>query len=173
MEEATLGGGCFWCLEAIFKNVKGVETVYPGYAGGHTVNPSYEQVCTGTTGHAEVIRVIYNPDIISYETLLKIFFAIHDPTTKNRQGNDIGTQYRSVIFYHNQEQKETGEKVLKEMQQYYDKPIVTEIQELKNFFPAEKYHWNYYEKHPEQAYCQMVISPKVAKFKKQFLKYLK
>ncbi|WP_456406618.1 peptide-methionine (S)-S-oxide reductase MsrA [Caldithrix abyssi] len=175
LEKATLGGGCFWCLEAIYQRVKGVESVISGYAGGNVENPTYEAVCTGTTGHAEVVQITFNPDIISYEDILNIFWQIHDPTQLNRQGNDIGTQYRSVIFYHNDEQKQTAlaskEQLKKE--QVYQKPIVTEISPLDKFYAAEKYHQNYFNNNPSQTYCQLVIAPKLKKFKKSFTEYLK
>ncbi len=174
-ETAVLGGGCFWCVEAVFKRVKGVMETYPGYAGGTTEKPTYKQVCTGETGHAEVVKIVFDPEEISYETLLNIFFAVHDPTTLNRQGNDVGTQYRSVIFYRNEQQKQIAEKVIKEITQkrIYEKPIVTEIVPLRKFYPAEAYHKDYYDKNPEQGYCQFVISPKVNKFRKRFSEYLK
>ncbi len=172
-ETAYLGGGCFWCIEAVFKDVKGVIETYPGYAGGHKENPTYKEVCTGETGHAEVVKISYDPNRISYETLLKIFFAVHDPTTLNRQGNDVGTQYRSLILYTTPTQKQIAEKVLKEAQKVYDKPIVTEIVSLEKFYPAEEYHKDYYQKNPNQGYCRFVISPKVNKFRKQFREYLK
>jgi len=175
MDTATFGSGCFWCTEAIFQQVSGVKKVISGYSGGHVVNPSYKEVCTGRTGHAEVIQVVYNPDEINYEELLEIFWKTHDPTTLNRQGNDIGTQYRSVIFYHNEEQREKAEYYKKELDTsgIYDQPIVTEISPYENFFEAEDYHQDYYSENPRQPYCTFVIQPKLEKFKKVFESKLK
>ena len=175
MEEITLGAGCFWCVETCFKELEGVIDVYPGYAGGKTLNPTYEQVCSGTTGHAEVARVVFNPAVISVNELLELFWWIHDPTQLNRQGNDIGTQYRSVIFYHNEAQKEIAAAYLKklEKEKVWDKPIVTELTELNNFYPAEQYHHDYFNQHPENQYCQFVVKPKVEKFRKVFKEKLK
>ncbi|MCX8112379.1 MAG: peptide-methionine (S)-S-oxide reductase MsrA [Bacteroidia bacterium] len=175
IEEATFGGGCFWCTEALFKQLKGVEEVYPGYAGGHVPNPTYEQVCTKTTGHAEVVRVRFRPDIIRYEQIVEYFFLTHDPTTPDRQGNDIGPQYRSVIFYHTPAQKEIAERVKSrlEAQKVFQAPIVTAIEPLRNFYPAESYHWDYFAKHPEQAYCRYVIAPKVQKAREKFKSLLR
>ncbi len=175
LEKATLGGGCFWCLEAVYQRVKGVEKVVSGYAGGHVKNPTYEQVCSDTTGHAEVVQITFDPQIISYEDILNIFWQIHDPTQLNRQGNDIGTQYRSVIFYHSEEQKQKAQlsKQNLEDEGIFSKTIVTEIVPLTNFYPAEQYHQNYFNNNPSQAYCQLVIAPKVKKFKKNFSEYLK
>ncbi|HEY8450335.1 MAG TPA: peptide-methionine (S)-S-oxide reductase MsrA [Bacillota bacterium] len=169
-ETATLGGGCFWCLEAVFRRLRGVDAVQSGYAGGHVPNPTYEQVCTGTTGHAEVVQITFDPHVISYRELLEVFFAIHDPTTPNRQGADVGPQYRSVIFYHSPEQKQIAEEVIADLerQRVWDAPIVTEIAPYTAFYPAEDYHRDYYERNPWQPYCQVVIAPKVAKFRKQF-----
>ncbi len=169
-ETATFGGGCFWCLEAIFSEIQGVKRVTSGFAGGHVSNPTYEQVVTGATGHAEVVHVDYDPAAISYLKLLEVFFSVHDPTTLNRQGNDIGTQYRSAIFFHNQEQKDLANKVIDRLNQdgIYDDPIVTEVTPLETFFPASDYHQNYFERNPHQGYCQMVIRPKVEKFRKAF-----
>ena len=169
-ETATFGAGCFWCVEAIFERVQGVESVQSGYAGGHVKNPTYEQVVRGGTGHAEVTRLTYNPDEISYEELLEVFWHTHNPTTLNRQGNDVGPQYRSSIFYHNEEQKEIAEKSLKktDASDLWDDPIVTEITELHNYSVAENYHQNYYENNPNAGYCSVVIAPKIAKFKKDF-----
>jgi len=169
-EKATLAGGCFWCLEAIYKKVKGVKEVIPGYSGGQTKNPTYEQVCSDTTGHAEVIQITFEPDVISYAEILKIFWQIHNPTTLNRQGHDIGSQYRSVIFYHNEEQKKIAEKSKKDLQDAntWSDPIVTEIVPYSEFYPAEEYHKNYFRNYPESGYCQLVVSPKVEKFKKTF-----
>ena len=167
-EIATLGGGCFWCLEAVYQEVEGVEKVISGYAGGHVDNPSYEAVCSGRTGHAEVVQVLFDPQATSYREILEIFFAIHDPTTLNRQGADVGTQYRSVIFYHDEGQKETAEAVIAEAQEAWDKPIVTELTPAEEFFEAEAYHQNYYRNNPYQGYCQMVVAPKLKKFRKTF-----
>ena len=173
--EATFGAGCFWCVEACFKELKGVSNVYPGYAGGHTLNPSYQQVCSGVTGHAEVARVEYDPTIISYSELLEVFWFVHNPTQLNRQGNDIGTQYRSVVFYHNESQKNEAEFYKKKLSQdhVWDEPIVTEVSEISNFFRAELYHENYFELNPQNMYCQSVVRPKVEKFKKVFSKKIK
>ncbi|HUF03574.1 MAG TPA: peptide-methionine (S)-S-oxide reductase MsrA [Aridibacter sp.] len=175
LETATLGGGCFWCTEAVFVALKGVEEVVSGYSGGHVENPSYQEVCTGSTGHAEVIQVRLDPEVISFKEVLQIFFATHDPTTLNRQGNDIGTQYRSVVFYHSDEQKETAEQVIEEIgnEAIYDDPIVTEVTEFSNFYPAEDYHRDYFENNPDQPYCSAVVAPKVAKFRKVFFDKLK
>ena len=169
-EKATLGGGCFWCTEAVFLELNGVEKVAPGYSGGHIKNPAYREVTTGRTGHAEVIQITYNPEIVSFSEILEVFFITHDPTTLNRQGNDIGTQYRSAIFYHTEEQKQTAEKVIAlfEEEKVYDDPIVTEVTPFETFYLAEDYHHNYFEKNPNQPYCQFVVAPKVEKFKKIF-----
>lgn len=168
---ATVGGGCFWCVEAAFLELRGVERVVSGYAGGRTKNPSYREVCDGDTGHAEVVQVTFDPSEISYRDLLGVFFGIHDPTTLNRQGADIGTQYRSVILYHSPEQQETAKQVIAELQQQgvWDDAIVTEIQPLTTFYPAEEYHQDYFAANPRQPYCQAVIAPKVAKFRKAYL----
>ncbi len=173
-EIATLGGGCFWCLEAVFEQLRGVRKVESGYSGGQLSDPSYERVCSGRTGHAEVVQVTFDPDEITYPEILDVFFATHDPTTLNRQGGDVGTQYRSVIFYHTPAQKEAAEKKIAELNaaQIWDAPIVTEIAPLKEFYRAEDYHQNYFQGHPTQPYCQGVISPKVAKFRKQFAERL-
>ena len=175
LQTISLGGGCFWCLEAVYDELKGVTNVVSGYAGGKVPNPSYEQVCTGMTGHAEVVQVTFNPDQISLRQILQVFFTIHDPTTLNRQGADIGTQYRSVIFYYTPEQKETAEQVLAELEaeNLWPNPIVTEISPLKQFYPAEGYHQEYYARNSEQAYCQFVIAPKVAKFRQKYMAQLK
>src|SRR5690625_449577 len=174
MEIMTVGGGCFWCTEAIFDKVQGVEKVIPGYSGGNAPGvPTYREVCSGLTGHAEVIQVHFDPNRISYKELLEIFMTSHDPTTLNRQGGDVGTQYRSVIFYHSPAQKEIAEKVIEKFEDSFENPIVTEIQPLKKFFEAEDYHQDYYENNPEQGYCQLVISPKIAKLKKQHADKLK
>lgn len=169
-DTAVFGGGCFWCTEAIFSRLHGVHSVYPGYAGGHTPNPSYEQVKSGTTGHAEVVRIVFDPGKISFGQLLEVFFRTHDPTTLNRQGADVGTQYRSVILYRNQEQKEVATKVREALDQagIWDQPMVTEVTPLDVFWVAEEYHHNYFARNPNQAYCQVVILPKVRKFKKLF-----
>jgi peptide-methionine (S)-S-oxide reductase len=174
VDTAIFAGGCFWCSEAMFEELKGVQSVESGYSGGTVANPSYEQVCTGTTGHAESIRIIYDPSVITYEDLLKIFFTTHDPTTLNRQGADAGTQYRSAIFYLNDKQKEASEKVKKEFAPtIWDDPIVTEITAYKNFYKAEDYHQNYYDQNPNQGYCRVVITPKVKKFREEFKEKLK
>ncbi|MDX1613824.1 MAG: peptide-methionine (S)-S-oxide reductase MsrA [Candidatus Promineifilaceae bacterium] len=175
LEQATLGGGCFWCLEAVYEQLQGVESAVNGYAGGQVANPSYEAVCTGTTGHAEVVQVTFDPEIVSYREILGVFFTIHDPTTLNRQGADVGTQYRSVIFYHDQEQQETAEAVIDELeaQDVWDDPIVTEVTELDEFYRAEEYHQHYYQKNPNQGYCRVVVAPKVAKFRKKYYDKLK
>lgn len=170
IEKATFGSGCFWCTEAVFERVNGVMSVVSGYSGGSVENPTYEQVCTGKTGHAEVIQITYDPKIINYPELLEILWRTHDPTTLNRQGNDVGTQYRSVIFYHSEEQKKLAEEYRKKLDESgaWDKPIVTEIVQFKNFYKAEDYHQNYYENNPNQGYCAFVIAPKLEKFEKVF-----
>ena len=175
LQQATFGSGCFWCTEAIFENLNGVHSVVSGYAGGKVVNPSYEEVCSGKTGHAEVTQITFDPEVISYDELLGVFWKTHDPTTLNRQGNDAGTQYRSAIFYHNEEQKQLAEKYKVELDKSgaWDKPIVTEISPIKNFFSAEDYHQDYYENNPNQGYCAFVIAPKLEKFKKVFKDKLK
>jgi len=175
LETATFGSGCFWCTEAIFERVKGVTSVVSGYAGGKVDNPSYEEVCTGKTGHAEVIQIKFDSAVVSYDELLEIFWKTHDPTTLNRQGADVGTQYRSVIFYHNDEQKEKAESYKTELNKakIWEDPIVTEISPLKNFYSAEKYHQDYYEQNPNQGYCSFVITPKIEKFEKVFKDKLK
>jgi len=174
-ETATLGGGCFWCLEAVFQEVQGVTSVVPGYAGGSVDSPSYEAVCTGMTGHAEAVQVTYDADTINYEQVLRVFFATHDPTTLNRQGPDAGTQYRSVILYHDAEQKRIAEELLRELDEahVWDRPLVTQISPLHKFYPAEGYHRDYFAQHPDQPYCRAVISPKLAKFHRQYLEKLK
>ncbi len=171
VEVAVLGGGCFWCLDAVFRRVKGVEKVETGYAGCRRKNPTYEQVCTGTTQCAEVVRIEYDPSIISYEELLKIFFAIHDPTQLNRQGADVGTQYRSVIFPQNQKQRQIAQKMIEELSPYFNNAIVTTIEEGE-FYRAEEYHQNYFDRNPHQGYCQVVIAPKVHKFLQNFQEYV-
>jgi peptide-methionine (S)-S-oxide reductase len=167
---ATLGGGCFWCLEAVFEQLRGVTKVESGYAGGHTPRPAYEQVCSGSTGHAEVVQVTFDPDTLSYREILDVFFALHDPTTLNRQGADVGTQYRSVIFYHTDEQRQIAEERIKELNAagIWDAPLVTEVVPFQEFYRAEEYHQGYYRSNPRQPYCQAVISPKVAKLRKAF-----
>ncbi|OGU08714.1 MAG: peptide-methionine (S)-S-oxide reductase [Gemmatimonadetes bacterium RBG_16_66_8] len=174
-ERATLAGGCFWCLEAVYQQLRGVESVRSGYAGGHSQRPTYELVCTGLTGHAEVVEITFEPAVISYRELLEVFFTIHDPTTLNRQGADVGTQYRSAIFYHTPEQKATAEQAIEEMtaQRLWPDPIVTEVVPLETFHPAEDDHRDYYARNPGQGYCQVVIAPKVAKARKTFLEKLK
>ncbi len=174
-ETAVLGGGCFWCLEAVYNELRGVETVISGYAGGSVPNPSYEQVCTGRTGHAEVVRVTFDPAEISYRDILQVFFTIHDPTTPNRQGADVGTQYRSIILYADQEQERTAREVIDEITRsgLWSAPIVTEVRPLERFYPAEGYHQNYFERNPYQPYCQVVIAPKVAKARQKYLERLK
>lgn len=174
-ELATLAGGCFWCLEAAYDQLKGVERVQSGYAGGSVANPSYEQVCAGHTGHAEVVQITFDPGAISYKDLLEVFFVIHDPTTLNRQGVDVGTQYRSAIFYHTPEQKAEAERVIAELTaaKVWDDPIVTQIVSLDAFYAAEEYHRDYYRRNPNQGYCQAVIAPKVAKVRKQYFEKLK
>ena len=172
---ATLAGGCFWCLEAVYVELEGVEKVVSGYAGGAIPNPSYEQVCSGRTGHAEIVQVTFDPGVVTYEDLLGVFFTIHDPTTLNRQGNDVGTQYRSAIFYHDDEQKAAAEQAIREITdaRIWSRPIVTEIVPLTDFYPAEAYHQDYFKNNPYQPYCQVVVAPKVAKFRKQYFSRLK
>lgn len=174
-ELATLAGGCFWCLEAVFDELRGVERVESGYAGGHAGDPTYEQVCAGTTGHAEVVQITFDPAAVGFRDLLGVFFSTHDPTTPNRQGADVGTQYRSAIFYHTPEQKEAAESFVKEIEaaRLWPAPVVTEIAPLTKFYPAEDYHRDYYRRNPGQGYCRAVIEPKVAKFRKQYLDRLK
>ena len=175
LEEATFGAGCFWCVEAIYELVKGIEHVESGYSGGHIENPTYKEVTTGTTGHAEVARIVFDPSVITYEELLEVLWHTHDPTTLNRQGNDVGPQYRSVIFYHNEEQRKIAEESLKKTDEsdLWNDPIVTEIQPLENYYVAENYHQNYFENNPNAGYCSYVIAPKVKKFKKEFSYLLK
>ncbi|MEW5959037.1 MAG: peptide-methionine (S)-S-oxide reductase MsrA [Chloroflexota bacterium] len=175
LETATFGGGCFWCVEAVFQDLKGVERVVSGYSGGAVEKPTYQAVCTGATGHAEVVQITYDPAVIAYEDLLYVFWRTHDPTTLNRQGADIGSQYRSVIFYHNAEQKAIAEKSRQETDAsgLWPNPIVTDISPLHNFYPAEDYHQNYFQENPHQPYCQFVIDPKVRKFRKEFQDKLK
>jgi len=175
VEYATLGGGCFWCTEAVFRAVRGVLDVYPGYAGGSTENPSYEDVCGGDTGHAEVVQVTFDPSVLPYRDVLEIFFATHDPTTKNRQGADVGTQYRSIILYQTPAQLATAQSVVSELNsdQKWGRRVVTEVVPLEKFYRAEEYHWDYFRKNPDRGYCQMVISPKMTKFRKTYADRLK
>ena len=174
-EIATLAGGCFWCLEAVFDDLKGVESVESGYMGGKTANPSYEDVCSGETGHAEVVQLSFDPKQVSFKEILEVFFVIHDPTTLNRQGNDVGTQYRSAIFHHSAEQKTAAEQVIADMgaAKIYDDPIVTEVVPASKFYVAEDYHQEYFRRNPAQPYCAFIVRPKVAKFRKHFLEKLK
>jgi peptide-methionine (S)-S-oxide reductase len=174
-EIATLGGGCFWCLEPVFSELEGVQDVVVGYAGGEVENPSYEQVCTGRTGHAEVVQVRFDPQVIAYREILEVFFSIHNPTTRNRQGADVGPQYRSVILYHDEAQKQVAEKVIDEIDRegIWGKPAVTEVEPFDTFFKAEEYHQQYYKKNPYAGYCQVVIRPKVSKFRKRYQDRLK
>jgi peptide-methionine (S)-S-oxide reductase len=172
-EIATLGGGCFWCLEAVYKDLKGVERVVSGYAGGQVANPTYEQVCGGRTGHAEVVQITYDPNVVSYRDLLDVFFTIHDPTTPNQQGADIGPQYRSIILYESPGQKADARHAIAAQKDVWSAPIVTEVVPLETFWPGEEYHQDYFEQNPRQGYCQIVIAPKVAKFRKQYLERLK
>ncbi|MDO8530871.1 MAG: peptide-methionine (S)-S-oxide reductase MsrA [Dehalococcoidia bacterium] len=174
-ETSTLAGGCFWCLEAVFQERKGVERVESGYSGGHVLNPTYNQVCSETTGHAEAVRITYDPSIISFRDLLDVFFSMHDPTTLNRQGADAGTQYRSAIFHHSQEQKAVAEQVIRDLNtsRVWDRPIVTEVTPFAAFYPAEDYHRDYFRRNSAQPYCQIVIAPKVAKLRKQHLDRLR
>lgn len=169
-ETITLGGGCFWCLEAVYDEMRGVTDVLSGYSGGHVANPTYREVCGETTGHAEVVQVKFNPDVISLKEILSVFFTIHDPTTLNRQGADVGTQYRSVIFYHNEVQRETAVSLIEELNNahIWDNPIVTEVVPFEQFYVAEEFHQNYYVNNPGQGYCRVVVAPKVAKFRQRF-----
>jgi peptide-methionine (S)-S-oxide reductase len=171
-EVATLAGGCFWCLEAIFKEVRGIDKVVSGYSGGTTVNPSYAAVCSGATGHAESVQLTYDPKRISFKEMLAIFFAVHDPTTLNRQGADVGTQYRSAIFYHNEKQKTEAEEAIRQLyaSKAWGAPVVTQVAPFKDFYPAEEYHREYFARNPENPYCSVVIAPKLDKFRKQYLK---
>lgn len=170
-EVATLGAGCFWCVDTLFRELRGVKSVVSGYAGGTRANPTYEQVCTGATGHAEVTQITFDPSVISYRDLLDVFFTVHDPTTLNRQGGDVGTQYRSVIFAHTPEQRQIAERTIAEItaQKLWDDPIVTQVVDATEFYPAEGYHQDYYTNNPNQGYCRMVIAPKVAKFRSKHL----
>jgi peptide-methionine (S)-S-oxide reductase len=174
-EIATLAGGCFWCLEAVFDELKGVESVESGYSGGHVQSPSYAQVCDGDTGHAEVVQITFDPQLLSFKDLLTVFFTTHDPTTLNRQGNDVGTQYRSAIFYHNEEQKKIAEAVIQEIgaEKIWDDPIITEVKPFDQFYMAEDYHQEYYKNNSFQPYCRIVIAPKVAKIRRKFAERLK
>ena len=174
LQKATVGGGCFWCLEAVYQQVRGVVGVESGYAGGQTLNPDYDAVCTGQTGHAEVVLIEFDADVLTYQKILEIFFAIHDPTTLNRQGNDIGSQYRSVIYAHDQEQRMMAQNIIEQLTQenIFDQPIVTELADLPTYYRAEDYHQNYFNNHPDQGYCAFVVSPKVSKFRKQFSELL-
>jgi len=174
-EVATLAGGCFWCLEAVFKDLRGVESVVSGYSGGGAANPTYHQVCSGTTGHAEVVQVSFDPRAVTFREILEVFFTIHDPTTLNRQGADTGTQYRSAIFYHSPEQRQVAEQVIAELtaEQLWRDPVVTEVVPLTEFYAAEDYHQDCFERNPQQPYCMAVVAPKVAKFRKKFLDKLK
>ena len=175
LEKATLGGGCFWCTEAVYLELKGVVDVKPGYSGGHVKNPSYKEVCNETTGHAEVVQITFDPEIVSFREILEVFFVTHDPTTLNRQGNDVGTQYRSAIFYHSEQQKQTALKVIELLtkEKAYSKPIVTEVTAFDVFYVAEDYHFNYYARNKNQPYCQYVVAPKVEKFRKVFKEKMK
>jgi peptide-methionine (S)-S-oxide reductase len=174
-ETATLGGGCFWCLEAVYLELNGVERVLSGYCGGKVHNPTYYQVCEGDTGHAEVVQLTFDPQVISFKEILQVFFTIHDPTTLNRQGADVGTQYRSAIFYHSEEQKRIAEATIRELTEakLWDCPIVTEVTPFQRLYPAEDYHQEYFWRNPMQPYCQFVVAPKVAKFRKYFINKLK
>lgn len=175
LETATLAGGCFWCTEAVFKDLKGVTSVRSGYSGGHKENPTYNEVCMGTTGHAEVVQIEFDPNELSFADLLKVFFTVQDPTTLNRQGNDVGTQYRSAVFFHNEEQERAAKETIKELDELgiYDDPIVTEVTKFDTFYPAENYHDDYFANNPNQPYCMGVVAPKVAKFRKKFADRLK
>ncbi len=175
LEQATLAGGCFWCLEAAFLELRGVEHVISGYAGGHVDNPTYQQVCSGLTGHAEVVQIAFDPLVITFKDLLEVFFTIHDPTTLNRQGYDVGTQYRSAIYYHSEEQKTIAQAAIAEITAtgIWDDPIVTEVSPLPHFYPAEDYHHRYFENNPNQPYCRAIVEPKVAKVRQKFLQRLK
>ncbi len=172
-QTAVLGGGCFWCLEAAFQQIAGIEAVTSGYAGGQQASPSYDEVSAGTTGHAEVVQLQFDPDIISYRDILEIFWTIHDPTTKDRQGHDQGSQYRSIILYANDEQQQAAEASKKQVQTLWPQPVVTEVMPLRQFYPAEDYHQNYFRNHPEQAYCQIVINPKLQHLRERFASRLK
>jgi len=174
-EVATLGGGCFWCTEAVFQDLRGVEKVQSGYSGGHVPNPTYEEVCGKGTGHAEVVQVTFDPSVVTFRELLEVFFTVHDPTTPDRQGADVGPQYRSAVFYHSPEQKAVAEEVIHDVNErrLWGAPVVTEVTEFTEFYPAESYHDDYFRRNPYQGYCQVVIAPKVSKFRKQYLEKLK
>ncbi len=174
-EVATLGGGCFWCLEAVYDQMRGVSNVVSGYTGGHVPNPTYKAICTGTTGHAEVVQVTFDRNVVNFKEILQVFFTMHDPTTLNRQGNDVGPQYRSAIFYHSEEQKRIAQEVIGEFEAegVWDNPIVTEVSPLVVFYEAEDYHQEYYENNPYQPYCMFVVAPKVKKFREKFVEHLK
>jgi peptide-methionine (S)-S-oxide reductase len=175
LETATLAAGCFWCVEAVFDDLRGVQDVVSGYSGGHKENPTYQEVCSETTGHAEVVQIRFDPQAISFKEILQVFFTVHDPTTLNRQGNDIGSSYRSAIFYHSDEQKRVAEEVIKEVtgENIYDNPIVTEVTAFEKFYPAEDYHQEYFANNPTQPYCAAVVAPKVAKFRQKYVSRLK
>lgn len=175
LETATLAAGCFWCVEAVFDDLQGVEDVVSGYSGGHTENPTYKEVCSETTGHAEVVQIRFDPEVLSFDDLLRVYFTVHDPTTLNRQGGDIGTSYRSAIFYHSDEQHQTANKIIAEItaEAIYDNPIVTEVTAFDKFWPAEDYHQEYFANNPTQPYCAAVVAPKVAKFRQKFVSRLK
>ena len=173
LEKTTLGGGCFWCLETVFDRIRGVHEVVSGYAGGEIPDPTYEQVCSGTTGHAEVIQITYDPEQIAFREIMEIFFTMHDPTTKDKQGPDVGTQYRSIVLYHDAEQERIARQVAAQFETIWDGPVVTEFEPVSEFFPAEKYHQNYYASHSWQPYCQAVIAPKVAKLRQKYSDRLK
>jgi peptide-methionine (S)-S-oxide reductase len=171
-EEIVIGGGCFWCLEAVFQEARGVISVVSGYAGGASPNPDYELVCSGRSGHAEVVKICFDPEVLSRQNLLRVFFTLHDPTTLNRQGNDVGTQYRSVVFYQSSDQQHDAQLIMAEMAKLWAAPIVTELLPLPEFFKAEAYHQNYFRQHPGQGYCAVVVAPKVAKFRSKFAQFL-
>jgi len=175
METATLGGGCFWCLEAVYQRMEGVDKIVSGYMGGHVDRPTYQQVCTGATGHVEVVQITFDPQVTSYREILEVFFAIHDPTSFDRQGNDAGPQYRSVIFHHSEAQRATAEEVMRELdnEAVFDRPIVTQVLPAETFYPAEDYHQDYFRNHPNQPYCAFVVSPKVNKFREKFKEKLR
>ena len=175
IETITIGGGCFWCVEAVFEMVRGVQNVESGYSNGHTLNPSYEEVCSGRTGHVEVLKISFDSSVVGLKDILNIFFAIHDPTTLNQQGNDVGTQYRSGVYYENDEQAKIVKNIIKELseQKIFNNPIVTEVKLLENYSAAESYHQNYFANNPEQGYCSYVVAPKVAKFRKNFSQWMK
>jgi peptide-methionine (S)-S-oxide reductase len=175
LETATLAAGCFWCVEAVFDELKGVEDVVSGYSGGHKANPTYREVCSETTGHAEVVQIKFDPEVISYADVLRVFFTVHDPTTLNRQGNDVGESYRSAIFYHSPEQEQTAREIIAEVeeQRLYRDPVVTEVTAFETFYPAEDYHQEYFANNPGQGYCSFVVAPKVAKFRKMYADSLK